>query len=94
MNADDDTRSLVAYQWKTWIQYQPEREVKTTLENSYKFLYQCLRWTRSNWRSNWTSLVKKEGKEFYCVRVNSQMRQYVVIFFFSASYLYRWFIFK
>ncbi|KAL2017388.1 hypothetical protein VTK56DRAFT_2231 [Thermocarpiscus australiensis] len=60
LNADDDnfvTRWLVAHQWKTWIQYEPECEIETTLENSTKFLYQCSRWARSNWRSNWTSLV-------------------------------------
>ncbi|KAL2757087.1 glycosyltransferase family 2 protein [Sodiomyces alcalophilus JCM 7366] len=59
LNADDDnfvTRWLVSHQWKTWIQYEPECEVETTLENSTKFLYQCSRWARSNWRSNWTSL--------------------------------------
>ncbi|CAM1504490.1 Fc.00g020810.m01.CDS01 [Cosmosporella sp. VM-42] len=60
LNADDDnfvTRWLVSHQWKTWIQYERECEIETTLENSYKFLYQCSRWARSNWRSNWTSLV-------------------------------------
>lgn len=62
LKADDDnfvTRWLVSHQWKIWIQYEPECEVETTLENSSKFLYQCLRWARSNWRSNWTSLVKE-----------------------------------
>ncbi|KAK4170106.1 nucleotide-diphospho-sugar transferase [Cladorrhinum sp. PSN259] len=60
LNADDDnfvTRWLVAHQWKTWIQYEPDCEIETTLENSHKFLYQCSRWARSNWRSNWTSLI-------------------------------------
>lgn len=60
LNADDDnfvTRWLVSHQWKTWIQYEPECEIETTLENGLKFLYQCSRWARSNWRSNWTSLV-------------------------------------
>ncbi|KAF5009469.1 hypothetical protein FDECE_4314 [Fusarium decemcellulare] len=60
LNADDDnfvTRWLVSHQWKTWIQYEKECEIETTLENSHKFLYQCSRWARSNWRSNWTSLV-------------------------------------
>ncbi|GAB1319524.1 Type 2 glycosyltransferase [Madurella fahalii] len=60
LNADDDnfiTRWLVAHQWKTWVQYNPECEIETTLETNVKFLYQCCRWARSNWRSNWTSLV-------------------------------------
>ena len=60
LNADDDnfvTRWLVAHQWKTWVQYNEECEIETTLETSIKFLYQCSRWARSNWRSNWTSLV-------------------------------------
>ncbi|KAK4031207.1 glycosyltransferase [Parachaetomium inaequale] len=62
LNADDDnfvTRWLVAHQWKTWIQYERECEIETTLETNTKFLYQCLRWARSNWRSNWTSLVRE-----------------------------------
>lgn len=62
LNADDDnfvTRWLVSHQWKTWVQYEPECELETTLENDHKFLYQCSRWARSNWRSNWTSLVKE-----------------------------------
>ncbi|TGJ86408.1 hypothetical protein E0Z10_g2359 [Xylaria hypoxylon] len=62
LNADDDnfvTRWLVNNQWKTWIQYEPECEIETTLENSHKFLYQCSRWSRSNWRSNWTSLFRE-----------------------------------
>ena len=60
LNADDDnfvTRWLVSEQWKTWIQYHRECEIETTLENNMKFLYQCSRWARSNWRSNYTSLV-------------------------------------
>ncbi|KAF4592055.1 hypothetical protein GQ602_002354 [Ophiocordyceps camponoti-floridani] len=62
LNADDDnfvTRWLVSHQWKTWVQYEPECELETTLENNTKFLYQCTRWARSNWRSNWTSLVQE-----------------------------------
>jgi len=60
LNADDDnfvTRWLVSHQWKTYIQYHPQCEIETTLENNMKFLYQCSRWARSNWRSNFTSLV-------------------------------------
>ncbi|OAQ98402.1 hypothetical protein LLEC1_04841 [Akanthomyces lecanii] len=62
LNADDDnfvTRWLVSHQWKTWIQYERECELETTLENGPKFLYQCTRWARSNWRSNWTSLARE-----------------------------------
>ncbi|KAK7937816.1 glycosyltransferase family 2 protein [Apiospora aurea] len=50
---------LVYHQWKTWIQYKKEYEIETALEYGMKFLYQCSRWARSNWRSNWTSLVKE-----------------------------------
>jgi hypothetical protein len=63
LNADDDnfvTRWLVSKQWKTWIQYNRETEIETTLENNIKFLYQCSRWARSNWRSNYTSLVTEK----------------------------------
>lgn len=59
LNADDDnfvTRWLVNHDWNTWIQYNRECEIETTLENNSKFLSQCLRWSRSNWRSNYTSL--------------------------------------
>jgi cellulose synthase/poly-beta-1,6-N-acetylglucosamine synthase-like glycosyltransferase len=59
LNADDDnfvTRWLVSNHWKTYIQYDRECEIETTLENNIKFLYQCSRWARSNWRSNYTSL--------------------------------------
>ncbi|KAH9209991.1 nucleotide-diphospho-sugar transferase [Leptodontidium sp. 2 PMI_412] len=59
LNADDDnfvTRWLVSHQWKTWVQSNRKCEIETTLENSSKFLLQCLRWARSNWRSNYISL--------------------------------------
>ncbi|KAH8597591.1 glycosyltransferase family 2 protein [Bisporella sp. PMI_857] len=59
LNADDDnfvTRWLVSHNWKTYVQYNHECQLETTLENNKKFLYQCSRWARSNWRSNYTSL--------------------------------------
>jgi hypothetical protein len=60
LNADDDnfiTRWLVNHGWDTWIQYDNECMLETTLENNPKFLAQCLRWARSNWRSNYTTLM-------------------------------------
>ncbi|KIV97388.1 hypothetical protein PV10_01144 [Exophiala mesophila] len=59
LNADDDnflTRWMVSHGHSTYIQYHPKCEVQTTLEDNPKFLLQCLRWARSNWRSNMTSL--------------------------------------
>ncbi|KAF2638225.1 polysaccharide synthase Cps1p [Massarina eburnea CBS 473.64] len=59
LNADDDnfiTRWLFSHDWKIQIQNHRECEVETTLENDPKYLRQCLRWVRSNWRSNLTSL--------------------------------------
>ena len=59
LNADDDnfiTRWLLSHGWQNYMQYHPECEVQTTLEDNPKFLKQCLRWARSNWRSNFTSL--------------------------------------
>ncbi|KAK2754737.1 hypothetical protein FQN54_006870 [Arachnomyces sp. PD_36] len=62
LNADDDnfiTRWMVSHGWETYLQYHPEAEVQTTLENNQKFLKQCARWSRSNWRSNFTSLFRE-----------------------------------
>jgi len=59
LNADDDnfmTRWMYSHEWKIAMQYHKEAEVQTTLEDSPKYLSQCLRWVRSNWRSNLTSL--------------------------------------
>ncbi|KAF2796498.1 glycosyltransferase family 2 protein [Melanomma pulvis-pyrius CBS 109.77] len=59
LNADDDnfiTRWLFSHDWKIQIQNHRECEVETTLENDSMYLRQCLRWVRSNWRSNLTSL--------------------------------------
>ncbi|QKX54999.1 uncharacterized protein TRUGW13939_02089 [Talaromyces rugulosus] len=62
LNADDDnfiTRWMVSHGWETYVQYHPEVEVKTTLENNPIFLKQCARWSRSNWRSNLTSMFSE-----------------------------------
>ena len=59
LNCDDDnfiSRWLVTHGWEAYMQYHPGCEVQTTLEDNSKFLKQCLRWARSNWRSNLTSL--------------------------------------
>ncbi|KAF1825295.1 glycosyltransferase family 2 protein [Dissoconium aciculare CBS 342.82] len=59
LNADDDnfiTRWVYSHKWKITMQYHREAEVLTTLEDSPKYLSQCLRWVRSNWRSNLTSM--------------------------------------
>ncbi|TKA33254.1 hypothetical protein B0A50_00807 [Salinomyces thailandicus] len=59
LNADDDnfiTRWMYRHGHKIAMQYHKEAEVQTTLENSPRYLSQCLRWVRSNWRSNLTSM--------------------------------------
>ena len=59
LHADDDnfiTRWLVSRGQKIAFQYHKEAEVLTTLEDNPMFLKQCLRWSRSNWRSNITSM--------------------------------------
>jgi cellulose synthase/poly-beta-1,6-N-acetylglucosamine synthase-like glycosyltransferase len=63
LNADDDnflTRWMVTHGWETYFQYHPEAEIQTTLEDNPKFLKQCVRWSRSNWRSNLTSLFQEK----------------------------------
>ncbi|OJJ48071.1 hypothetical protein ASPZODRAFT_1507223 [Penicilliopsis zonata CBS 506.65] len=63
LNADDDnfiTRWMVSHGWETYMQYHPEAEILTTLEDNSKFLKQCARWSRSNWRSNLTSMFHEK----------------------------------
>jgi len=57
--ADDDnfvTRFLVNHGWKITFQFAKEAQLTTTLENNWKFIQQCIRWRRTTWRSNFTSL--------------------------------------
>ena len=58
-SADDDnfmTRWLVNHGWKIKIQCAPEAALTTALEIDSAFLGQCIRWCRTTWRSNITSL--------------------------------------
>lgn len=61
LNCDDDnfiTRWLMKHKWQIYIQCHQECEVQTTLEANPKYLKQCVRWARSNWRSNLTTLAQ------------------------------------
>ena len=84
LNADDDnfiTRWLVSRKYKIAFQYHREAEVLTTLEDNPKFLKQCLRWSRSNWRSNITSMFVERHiwrsvlQDLICVRDADWSRQ-------------------
>lgn len=58
-SADDDnfmTRWLVNHDWKIKIQCAPEAVLTTALEPDSAFIGQCIRWFRTTWRSNITSL--------------------------------------
>lgn len=60
LNADDDnfiTRWMVEHNWKIKIQYSESACMETTLGEYPKFLSQCLRWSRTTWRSNPRSLL-------------------------------------
>ncbi|EXJ94459.1 hypothetical protein A1O1_02855 [Capronia coronata CBS 617.96] len=60
LNADDDnfiTRWLVTHNWKIKIQYCQDSMIETVLGTYPKFLSQCLRWSRTTWRSNTASLI-------------------------------------
>ena len=59
LNSDDDnfiTRWCVNHGWRIKIQYSEESMIETTLGTYPKYLSQCLRWVRTTWRSNPTSL--------------------------------------
>lgn len=68
LNADDDnfiTRWLFSHDWKIKLQNHPECEVATTLQPDSTYLKQCVRWQRSNWRSNMTSLFSERNVWWY-----------------------------
>ena len=78
LNADDDnfiTRWLVSHDQKMWFQYHKQTEVQTTLEDNPRFLKQCLRWSRSNWRSNITSLFSERLIWTYAFCISSALSQ-------------------
>ena len=57
--ADDDnfiTRFIVNHGWKAAIQGAPEAALTTAIESDSAFVGQCIRWFRTTWRSNFTSL--------------------------------------
>ncbi|KAF3929015.1 hypothetical protein ABW20_dc0100617 [Dactylellina cionopaga] len=63
LNTDDDnflTRWIVSHGWDSYEQCHNDCELRTTLSDDSKFLKQCLRWARSNWRSNYTSMFKEK----------------------------------
>lgn len=57
---DDDnfvTRWLAGKGWEVRLQSAREAEVRTALRRDWwGFVGQCVRWARTTWRSNWTSL--------------------------------------
>jgi len=62
LNPDDDnylTRWIVSHDWDLYEQCTKGAELRTTLMEDSRFLKQCLRWARSNWRSNMTSMFKE-----------------------------------
>lgn len=70
---DDDnfvTRWLRDEGWGVVVQSAREAEIKTVLKREFwsgggggggGFVGQCVRWARTTWRSNWTSLRQKGG---------------------------------
>ncbi|MCJ1466884.1 hypothetical protein MMC07_005506 [Pseudocyphellaria aurata] len=61
LSVDDDnfiTRWMVNHGWKIRIQYSDGARMETVLGKYPKFLLQCLRWSRTTWRSNPVSLFR------------------------------------
>jgi hypothetical protein len=66
------------------IQTAPEAVIETTVETNIKFLAQCLRWMRSNWRSNISSTIyerhiwRKQLWNVYAVHLQTPMISFIV----------------
>jgi cellulose synthase/poly-beta-1,6-N-acetylglucosamine synthase-like glycosyltransferase len=50
------TRYLVRNEWKIVVQYCDDALIETTLGIFPKFIWQCVRWSRTTWNSNVASL--------------------------------------
>jgi len=77
LNTDDDnflTRWLVSRGWKIAFQNARDAEVLTDLEDNSKYLLQCVRWARSNWRSNITSMFVEGHVWWYVLHLAHDMR--------------------
>jgi hypothetical protein len=64
LHPDDDnyiTRYIDSLPWSICLQFDENAVVYTTLETNYKFLSQCLRWARSRWRNNLTTVFFEFG---------------------------------
>ncbi|KAM0714419.1 hypothetical protein Q7P37_010206 [Cladosporium fusiforme] len=60
LNSDDDkflTRYLYSHGWE--IALQTSVVLETSLETSWNYLSQCLRWARAHWRGNFTVMSKE-----------------------------------
>jgi cellulose synthase/poly-beta-1,6-N-acetylglucosamine synthase-like glycosyltransferase len=51
------TRYLVRNEWDIKVQYCDDALIETTLGTYPKFIWQCVRWSRTTWNSNTASLL-------------------------------------
>lgn len=97
LHADDDnfiTRWVVNHGWKIRFQYSEGARIETRLGEYPKFLLQCLRWSRTTWRSNPTSLFsdrtvwRTQPWCVYTVHLTSLVN--FALFYDSALFLTLW----
>lgn len=93
LNADDDnfiTRWMVNNQWKIKIQYSDEACIETTLGEYPKFLHQCIRWTRTTWRSNPRSLISPRvwQIQWWCIYAVHISSLFNFAIFYDGTLLY------